>query len=211
MSCAECSFLYTINMRKTPNDPVFQWLQRLPIILACLLAPPISQAAELLAYPVDTPAARLALDDLSGIRHVLGDYRGQVVLVNFWASWCPPCIIEMPGMQRLQEKLAGRPFTILAVNVRETPGTIWKFRKLVRVSFPLLLDPEGQAAADWGIDAYPSSFLVDPRGRVRYAAYGPRQWDAPEIIGTIESLMDSLEGQDREQVVSTGNVSRGHP
>jgi len=194
-------------MREISNDRIFQWLQRLPIILAGLLAPPISQAAELLEYPAATPAAQLALDDLSGIRHVLGDYRGRVVLVNFWASWCPPCIIEMPGMQRLQEKLAGRPFTILAVNVREKPGTIWKFRKLVRVSFPLLLDPEGQAAADWGIDVYPSSFLVDPRGRVRYAVYGPRQWDDPEIIGMIESLMESPEAKHRTNE-SPGSDSR---
>ncbi len=135
----------------------------------------------------------LKLEDLAGRPHALEDYRNQVVLVNFWASWCAPCIIEMPGMQRLKEKLAGRPFTILAVNVRETPAAIWKFHKLVRVDFPLLLDREGRAAEDWGIDVYPSSFLVDPEGRIRYTAYGPRQWDAPEIIKSIEELFRTSE------------------
>jgi hypothetical protein len=99
----------------------------------------------------------------------------------------------MPGMQRLKEKLAGRPFTLLAVNVRETPSVIWRFRKLVRVDFPLLLDREGRAAEDWGIEVYPSSFLVGPEGKIRYVAYSPRQWDAPEIIEAIEDLLPGKE------------------
>jgi len=176
-------------MTNNPKNRRRPWPGWLATILAGALTIPISYAAQLQELPEAAPAATLALEDLSGTRHTLGDYRGRVVLVNFWASWCPPCIIEMPGMQRLKEKLAGRPFTILAVNVRESPGVIWKFRKLVRVDFPLLLDREGQAAEEWEIDVYPSSFLVDPQGRVRYAAYGPREWDAPEIVRTIEAML----------------------
>jgi thiol-disulfide isomerase/thioredoxin len=133
-----------------------------------------------------TPA--LSLEDLGHKVHTLEDYRGRVVLVNFWASWCAPCVVEMPGMQRLQEAMAGKPFTLLAVNVEESPGTVWKFAAKVRVQFPLLLDRDGQTASDWGIDIYPTSFLIDPQGRVQYVAYGPREWDAPEMIQAIEGL-----------------------
>jgi thiol-disulfide isomerase/thioredoxin len=153
-----------------------------------------AQADGLDPYPDIGQAPALELEDLAGRPYSLEDLRGQVVLVNFWASWCPPCIIEMPGMQRLKEKLTGRPFTVLAVNVRETPAVIWKFHKLVQVDFPLLLDRDGQAAEDWGIDVYPSSFLIDPQGRIRYAAYGPRQWDAPAIVKTIEALIGTENG-----------------
>ena len=133
-----------------------------------------------------TPA--LSLEDLSHKVHTLQDYRGRVVLVNFWASWCGPCVMEMPGMQRLEDAMKGKPFTLLAINVEESSGTVWKFAARVGVHFPLLLDRDGQTAYDWGIDIYPTSFLIDPRGRIRYVAYGPREWDDPGMIKTIESL-----------------------
>lgn len=152
-----------------------------------------ARAGELLEHPDTSISPPLKLADLGDNTYSLSDFRGQVVLVNFWASWCPPCIIEMPSLQRLRKKLEDRPFSILAVNVREKPAAIWKFRRLVKVDFPLLLDREGQAAEDWGITVYPSSFLVGPDGRVRYAAYGPLQWDAPEIIETIEALLPTKE------------------
>jgi thiol-disulfide isomerase/thioredoxin len=135
-----------------------------------------------------TPA--LSLQDLGHKVHTLQDYRGQVVLVNFWASWCGPCVMEMPSLQRLQDAMAGKPFTLLAVNVEESSGTVWKFAAKVQIRFPLLLDREGQTAYDWGIDIYPTSFLVDPQGRVQYVAYGPRNWDDPEMIQAIEKLIN---------------------
>ena len=143
-----------------------------------------------------TPA--LALEDLGHTAHSLEDYRGRVVLVNFWASWCAPCVIEMPSMQRLQEAMAGKPFTLLAVNVGESPGTVWKFAAKVRVQFPLLLDRDGQTASDWGIDIYPTSFLIDPQGRVQYVAYGPREWDAPDMIQAIEGMFGKSVSEARQ-------------
>jgi peroxiredoxin len=135
---------------------------------------------------VQTPA--LSLEDLGHKIHTLEDYRGRVVLVNFWASWCRPCVKEMPGMQRLQNAMSGKPFTLLAVNVEESSGTVWKFAAKVGIHFPLLLDRDGNTAYDWGIDMYPTSFLIDPQGRIRYVAYGPRNWDDPEMIKAIEGL-----------------------
>lgn len=160
----------------------------LVLLLLGLAAMGIS-AAGLEPYPTGFPTPALNLEDLSGQRHTLDDYRGEVVLVNFWATWCPPCLIEMPSMQRLQEKLAGRPFRILAVNVKESEGTIWKFHKLIKAKFPLLLDRDGQASEDWQVVVYPSSYLVDTRGQIRYQVTGMRKWDDPEIVQTIEKLL----------------------
>jgi thiol-disulfide isomerase/thioredoxin len=138
-----------------------------------------------------TPA--LSLEDLGHKVHTLQDYRGRVVLVNFWASWCGPCVREMPGMQRLQDTMNGKPFTLLAVNVEESSGAVWKFAAKVGIKFPLLLDSDGRTAFNWGIDLYPTSFLIDPRGRIQYVAYGPRDWDDPEIIQAIEGMFGTSE------------------
>ena len=134
----------------------------------------------------------LALEDLGGRQHSLSNLEGQVVLVNFWATWCPPCIIEMPGMQRLEDKLAGRPFRILAVNVKESEGTIWKFHKLVKVDFPMLLDRDGQASEDWQVVVYPSSYLVDKSGEIRYQVTGMLEWDSPEVLQVVEEMLDEV-------------------
>jgi len=144
-----------------------------------------------------TPA--LSLEDLGHKVHTLQDYRGRVVLVNFWASWCGPCVMEMPAMQRLQNAMSGKPFTLLAVNVEESSGTVWKFAAKVGIHFPLLLDRDGQTAYDWGIDIYPTSFLIDPQGRVQYVAYGPRNWDDPELIQAIEGLFGTSVSEARKQ------------
>jgi thiol-disulfide isomerase/thioredoxin len=146
-------------------------------------------AAGLEHYPTEFPTPALNLEDLSGQRHTLDDYRGQVLLINFWATWCPPCLIEMPSMQRLLDKLAGRPFRILAVNVKESAGTIWKFHKLIKANFPLLLDRNGQVSEDWRVVVYPSSYLVDTHGQIRYEAIGMLKWDEPEVVKTIEELL----------------------
>ena len=160
------------------------------LLMACLLWVTASVlAGELEEFPEVGPTPPLALKDLGGNSHTLDDYRGQVVLVNFWATWCPPCLIEMPSMQRLQKKLADRPFSILAVNVKESEGTIWKFQKLIQVDFPLLLDRDGQASEDWQVVVYPSSYLLDTRGRIRYQVTGMRKWDDPEIVQTIEEML----------------------
>ena len=154
-----------------------------------------AQAAELQPYDGFLQSPPLTLDDLGHNTHDLTDYRGQVVLINFWATWCPPCIIEMPGMQRLKDKLAGKPFRILAVNVKESEGTIWKFHKMIRVNFPLLLDQDGQASEDWQVVVYPSSYLVDKSGDIRYQVTGMLEWDAPEVVKVIKGLMDEVPGE----------------
>jgi len=149
----------------------------------------VSAAGELLPYEERAESPALDLPDLGGRQHDLKAYRRQVVLVNFWASWCPPCLMEMPSMQRLATALRDRPFRLLAVNVKESRSKAWKFIKLLNVTFTTVLDSTGEAAQAWDVQIYPTSYLIDADGRVRYVAYGPVDWDSQDIIQRIEALV----------------------
>ena len=135
----------------------------------------------------ETPA--LALNDLNGRRVDLRDLRGRVVLVNFWATWCEPCRDEMPSIQRLRDKLKGRPFEVLLVNFGEGAAKIGPFLAKLGVSLPVLLDPEKDAAAAWKAGGLPMTFLVDAQGKVRYSALGDADWNAGEFARAVEKLV----------------------
>ena len=167
---------------------------------ALLTGTAIGAAGELQPYEGQSASPALDLPDLAGRQHNLDSYRGQVVLVNFWASWCPPCLAEMPSMQRLATALQDRPFRLLAVNVRESNSKVWKFKKLMNVTFTTLLDSKGEASQAWDIEIYPTSYLIDADGRMRYVAYGPVDWDSDEIIRRIEALLPG--GKTVQQVMS---------
>ena len=137
--------------------------------------------------PVPPP---LKLTDLDGKVHDLADYKGKIVLVNFWASWCPPCVKEMPSMQRLKEKMAGKPFVILAVNMAEPEQEVRDFLATkVKVDFPILMDRDGAALKAWKVFVFPTSFVVGPDGKIRYGLYGELEWDTEEAIRVIQGLL----------------------
>ncbi|WP_422126795.1 redoxin domain-containing protein [Thioalkalivibrio sulfidiphilus] len=131
----------------------------------------------------------LVLPDLDGKTHDLADYQGTVVLINFWASWCPPCVHEMPSMQRLEDSFEGRPFTILAVNLGEDEATVLPFLERISVDFTILMDPAGQALRNWNVLAYPTSYVIDRQGRISHALFGAIEWMDPEVIAVFEDLM----------------------
>ncbi len=130
----------------------------------------------------------LRLNTLEGEEIDLERLKGQVVLVNFWATWCAPCIEEIPSLGRLTDRLKGKPFRVLAVNIGEQPEAVRRFLERIPVNFDILLDPESRAVRDWKVYAYPSNYLIDREGRIRYGYRGALTWDAPEIVETIESL-----------------------
>jgi len=168
--------------------------QRIAAIIHCLIIGIVMgtasvRAAELEEYPIVTATPPLALEDLGGNRHTLADYRGKVVLVNFWASWCSPCLVEMPGIQRLKQAMADTPFAILAVNSKESKSVIWRFRNLLRVNFTLLMDTDGAATKDWDVQIYPTSYLIGPNGDIRFVAYGAMDWDSEEVMQVIDELL----------------------
>ena len=131
----------------------------------------------------------LALRDVHGREHKLADYRGKVLVVNFWATWCEPCREEMPSMQRLQDKLAGKPFAILAVDYGEGAPRVKDFLQRVPVRFPLLLDRDTSAAAAWKVKVLPTTLVLDARHRIRYSVVGDLEWDSPKVEGMIRKLL----------------------
>lgn len=153
-----------------------------------LLAATLADAAELKAG-AGGPAPALALNDLSGRAHRLSDYRGQVVLVNFWATWCEPCRDEMPSIQNLKVKLAGKPFAVLAVNLDEPESRIRRFLSQANVDFTVLLDPERRAAKAWEARILPASFVIGPDGRVRYSVVGEINWSDPDVVDRLSELL----------------------
>lgn len=120
----------------------------------------------------------------------LAALQGKVVLINFWASWCPPCVEEMPSLQRLTEALPEQAFELLSINVGEAAEQVRAFLDEHPVEFPVLLDPDSESVLNWKLYAYPANFLVDKHGQIRYACHGALAWDAPTVIETIQTLID---------------------
>ena len=135
------------------------------------------------------PTPPLALKDLNDKARKLEDYRGKVVMVQFWATYCTPCLKEMPSMQRLEKKLADKPFVILAVNMGETDKEVRTFLTKLKVDFTILMDTDGEALGAWKVFVAPSSFLIDPQGKIRYTVQGGEEWDNEEYVKVISEML----------------------
>lgn len=169
------------------------------LLLVCLLLSQTASGRELEPYTEnDDPA--FTLPDLKDKIHRLSDYRGKVMLINFWASWCPPCIYEMPELTRLQQQLADRPFEIIALNVGEKKYKVRKFTKLINFQLPVLLDTRNDTFKDWGVQTLPTSFLVDGNGQIRYRVRGNPGWEHEDTITVIEKLIT--------ETVKTANLNQ---
>ena len=166
-------------LASVPGLAAFLWLTALA---------PVSVAAELKPW-TGGPAPALELKDLEGRAHRLTGYRGSVVLVNFWATWCEPCRDEMPSIQALKERLAGQRFVVLAVNLDEPESRIRKFLSQVRLDFPVLLDPEKKAAKAWNARILPASYVVGPDGRIRYSVVGEIDWSRGPVVKRVTELL----------------------
>jgi len=137
-----------------------------------------------------TPPA-LKLQSLNKKMIDLKKLKGQVVLVNFWASWCPPCVYEMPSMQRLQNRFSAKGFTILGVNMAEGEKTVRHFLNTkVNVRFPILFDSDGAALKNWDVFAFPTSYVIDKKGNIRFAIFGGVEWEKESILKKIKALLN---------------------
>jgi thiol-disulfide isomerase/thioredoxin len=141
------------------------------------------------------PAPEMEAHDLAGLPKTLANYRGKVVLLNFWATWCPPCQREMPSMERLRVKMSARPLEILALDSAETKNEANDFLSKMKLGFPILLDPDGSNTRRWKVFALPTSFLLDAKGRVRFVLTGPTEWDEGEALKIVESLLAEIPAQ----------------
>ncbi len=160
------------------------------IVSGLLLNAKVSWAAsEEVFSPVsgNPVAPKLKLLDMDGKPVDLEQLKGKVVLVNFWATWCPPCRREMPSLQRLWKKLGASKLQIVAVNVGEDAETVLGFMGTLDESptFPIVFDKDSATLRAWPVRGLPTTFLIDKKGRIAYRAIGGRHFDSPENIRFI--------------------------
>jgi len=136
------------------------------------------------------PAPDFALQDMDAKQHSLKAYRGKVVLVNFWATWCPPCIREMPSLEKLYQKFRGQPFVLLAINQWEDEERVFEFMGQLETipTFPILFDPQSKVSDAFGVQGLPSTYILDKQGRIVFRAKGGRDFSHVEIERKIKSL-----------------------
>ncbi len=138
------------------------------------------QALGLTAPNEAVAAPEFSLSDLTGKKVQLKAYRGRLVFLNFFATWCGPCREEMPGMERLFRTHQESGFVVVAVNMAERAKTVRPFVEQLKLSFPIALDADGTVARDYGVRALPVSFLVGRDGKIRWRAIGGRDWESAE-------------------------------
>jgi len=135
----------------------------------------------------DAPA--LVLKDLDGKQHHIADYRGTVVVLNFWATWCGPCVKEMPSLENLARRMSGEQFSLITVNFGEKPARIKPFLEKIGVDVPVLVDPDMRASRAWVKKGLPTTFIIDADQKIRYQVLGELNWDAPEVEQKIRQLL----------------------
>ena len=145
-------------------------------------------AANLKPVSNEVAAPSLTLKDLQGDIHDLKDYKGQVVLVQFWATYCGPCRKEMPSMNKMMTKMGDTPFKILAVDMGESEEEVKSFVNEVKPEFTILMDEEGKSIEDWRVFAAPSNFIIGPDGNIKYTLFGGVEWDSDELIEKLKAL-----------------------
>lgn len=167
-------------------------MSRILTLLILLVLTPLSSAQQAgtgLSKLAGAPMAPdFVLNDLDGYPHRLSDYRGQVVIINFWATWCPPCRAEMPSMQKAWKELGKDGILMFGINVGEDEDTIFQFTASYPVTFPLLLDSDSGIIDQWPVRGLPTTFVIDPGGRIVYQAIGSREWDDPALLALVKAL-----------------------
>ena len=136
------------------------------------------------------PAPNFVLPDKNGTLYSLSDFRGKVVVINFWASWCPPCVAEMPSLQRAADKLKKHDISVLGIGVGESRDSVTSFLERMPLQFPLLLDTKTEVMQGWSVPSLPTTIIVDANGKIALLALGEREWDSPEILQQIISLTE---------------------
>ena len=142
-----------------------------------------------LPQPVEAP--NFKLEDIDEYEYDFSEYRGKVVLLNFWATWCPPCRREMPSMERLYKKYQDKDFSVIAVNQMEDEDKIFAFTGALetQLTFNILLDTKSTVSQNYDVRGLPTTYLIDKEGRIRYRAVGGREFDHPKVEKIIQSLM----------------------
>lgn len=185
-----CSMKETRNFNYPAAVFVFVAVTVLLIMLSLKLYKPSFEFPNQAAIQDNLPALNFSFPGLDGKKVSLSDHKGKVVLVNIWATWCPPCVAEMPSMEKLYQKFKGQDFEILAVSI-DASGieAVAPFMKKLNLTFPALIDPEGSIRAAYGVTGVPESFIVDKQGILVKKIIGPVDWASPKVFRFFSELI----------------------
>lgn len=154
--------------------------------------PPLTHSLTTVNPPLKAP--KLHLKNMDDEMVDLSKLKGKTVVVNFWATWCPPCRREMGSLERLYQSTKNKNVVVLAVNVGEDIDTVFPFMGAISPSpsFPILFDSEGDAMQEWKVKGLPTTYIINPAGRVAYKAVGGREFDHPDIIKAVINLSKQI-------------------
>ncbi len=179
-----------------------------PVASATGLVKPLLQAAGLAPVATPTAAADFELPDHRGNVLRLGDQRGKVVFINFWATWCPPCIHEMPMMEQLYQSLRQQSFAIWAVNMQESQEDVGRFMASKRFHFPALVDVEGAIASRYMVRGLPTTYLIDCSGNLIGHVVGVLQWTSAATRTLVTALLEAPACEQSATTSSTPSSAR---
>jgi cytochrome c biogenesis protein CcmG/thiol:disulfide interchange protein DsbE len=137
------------------------------------------------------PTPEFTLATLAGKKISLKDFRGKVVFLNFWASWCTPCREEMPAMERLYQEFKEKNFVVLAVNIKDRREDAVAFVKELRITYPVAFDPRGDVGLLYGAWGLPTTYLIGPKGEGLARAWGPAEWYSPTARKLFKEILEA--------------------
>ena len=163
------------------------------LVIAILLALQLVQGTVLAREGMDrsepaVTATEFTLMSSDGTDIKLSDYAGQFLLVNFWATWCPPCVKEMPALDNLHKHFVESNFKVLGVHAGPALATVKTFLEKNTVQFDIVIDKKMELSS-WGVTGLPTTFLVSPDGKIIYKAVGEREWDSDNMIQFIQAIV----------------------
>ena len=145
---------------------------------------------QVIRIPDGTNPVEVRLQDINGTSVDISDFRGKIVFLNFWATWCPTCLVEMPAMEKLYRKLKVKDFAMVTISIQDSGAAVKEFFDKNNLTFTALLDSFGNTVPAFGIRAIPTTFILDKAGRIIGLVTGPREWDSRESIAMFEYLID---------------------
>ena len=161
----------------------------LGLALGAVAAPVLARGYDVAPWPAGRPTPALQALDLQGRTWTLDGLRGRAVVLNFWATWCPPCRAEMPSLQQLGEIYGPEQLQVLAVNVGEGPRRINQYLQASGLNLTVLLDPQSEIVRAWGANVLPTTMLIDASGRPRQRVRGEVDWSGREAAALVEPLL----------------------
>jgi thiol-disulfide isomerase/thioredoxin len=139
-------------------------------------------------FPAPVDVGDFTVETLGGGSSTLSSAKGKIVLLNFWATWCPPCRAEMPSIEALWKKTKGKAFTVFAISVGEEKATVKAFIDEQKISYPIFLDPTGRLGAAFNASSIPTTYIMDKTGKAIAGVQGSREYDGPEVMALFSDL-----------------------